>query len=149
MPLPTRFPGIAGNMWEAAWLDPGTGESNSTASGTSASDTLTLQAPAFTADLLLHLKITGTATAVKVTGRDLPSAFKQEQNYPNPFNPTTVIRYAIPNDGNVTLRIYDVLGREVETLVNGVQKAGRYEVTFDGSRLASGVYFCKLSHGVT
>ena len=73
-------------------------------------------------------------------------------NYPNPFNPTTVISYTVPMDGMVTLKVYDVLGREVETLVNQNRKAGRYEVTFDGSRLASGVYFYRLivgSHTIT
>ncbi len=66
------------------------------------------------------------------------------QNYPNPFNPTTIISYAIPKDGQVTLKVYDVLGREVETLMNQAQKVGRYGVNFDGSRLASGVYFYRL-----
>lgn len=69
------------------------------------------------------------------------------QNYPNPFNPTTKIRYTIPKDGMVTLKVYDVLGREVETLVNRQQTVGRYEVHFDGAQLASGVYFYRLVSG--
>ena len=67
-----------------------------------------------------------------------------EQNYPNPFNPSTIIHYEIPNDGLVTLKIYDELGREVKTLVNQFQNIGKYDVNFDASQLASGIYFYQL-----
>ncbi len=77
----------------------------------------------------------------------VPTTYSLSQNYPNPFNPTTVIDYAIPKDSHVTLRIYDVLGQEVETLVNEEQNVGRYQVQFNGSRLASGVYFYRLVAG--
>ena len=70
-----------------------------------------------------------------------------EQNYPNPFNPSTTIRYQIPNDGLVTLKVYDILGSEVATLVNEQKTTGRYEVNFDASRFASGVYIYKLTSG--
>ena len=73
--------------------------------------------------------------------------YELSQNYPNPFNPITTISYTIPKDGMVTLKVYDVLGREVERLVNEVQKVGKYEVNFDASRLASGVYFYRLVSG--
>jgi hypothetical protein len=74
------------------------------------------------------------------------------QNYPNPFNPTTNIRYrvpsgSIPNSKLVTLKIYDILGHELETLVNEKQSSGIYEVKFDASKYPSGVYFCKLTSG--
>ena len=69
------------------------------------------------------------------------------QNYPNPFNPSTTIRYQIPEDGLVTLKIYDILGREVKTLVNEVKTKGRYEVTFDASSLASGLYIYEITSG--
>jgi DNA-binding beta-propeller fold protein YncE/fibronectin type 3 domain-containing protein len=69
------------------------------------------------------------------------------QNYPNPFNPTTTIEYAMPQAGVVTLKVYDVLGREVTTLVNERKAAGNYAVPFNGSGLASGVYFYKLTAG--
>ncbi len=67
--------------------------------------------------------------------------------YPNPFNPSTTIRYAIPKDGMVTLKIYDILGSEVKTLVNSYQSAGEHFVKFDGRGLASGVYFYSLTAG--
>jgi len=66
------------------------------------------------------------------------------QNYPNPFNPVTTIKYQIPKTGFVILKVYDVLGKEVATLVNGKQGAGSYEVEFDGKDYSSGVYFYKL-----
>lgn len=73
--------------------------------------------------------------------------YSLDQNFPNPFNPSTQISYSIPKDGMVTLKVFDALGREVETLVNEAQKVGRYKVTFDGSRLSSGVYFYRLVSG--
>jgi len=69
------------------------------------------------------------------------------QNYPNPFNPSTTIRYQIPQDGLVTLKIFDILGREVKTVVNEVKTKGRYEVTFDASQLASGLYIYEIKSG--
>jgi hypothetical protein len=69
------------------------------------------------------------------------------QNYPNPFNPMTTIQYSLANTGNVSLKIYDVLGREVATLVNGRQAAGEYTVQFNAANLASGIYFYRLQAG--
>ncbi len=71
------------------------------------------------------------------------------QNYPNPFNPTTTIKYNVPvgTYGNISMKVYDIMGREVATLVNEMKEAGSYEVTFDGSKLASGLYFYKLQVG--
>ncbi len=65
-------------------------------------------------------------------------------SYPNPFNPTTVFRYVLPEGTTVRLSVYDVLGREVARLVDGRQVAGQHEITFDGSRLTSGIYVCSL-----
>jgi Secretion system C-terminal sorting domain len=75
----------------------------------------------------------------------IPSNFELKQNYPNPFNPSTKIVYNLPVDGIVTLLVYDIMGKEVITLVNENKKAGIYEVTLDGNRLTSGVYFCKMT----
>ena len=69
------------------------------------------------------------------------------QNYPNPFNPSTTIRYSIPNDGIVNLAVYNTLGQKVGSLVNQYMQAGNYEVKFDGSRMASGIYFYRLEVG--
>ncbi|HLG33072.1 MAG TPA: T9SS type A sorting domain-containing protein, partial [Ignavibacteriaceae bacterium] len=73
-----------------------------------------------------------------------PIEYVLEQNYPNPFNPNTTIKYSIPEDGFVKLAVYNLLGEEVTTLVNNTQKAGRYEVGFDGSELSSGVYIYRI-----
>ena len=75
---------------------------------------------------------------------EIPSSFSLKQNYPNPFNPSTVISFQLPVAGNVSLKVYDVIGREVQTLVNETLNPGTYETTFDASVLNSGIYFCKL-----
>ena len=84
----------------------------------------------------------------------LPKQFELQQNYPNPFNPTTIIRFRIvpqgsfrTNAGLVTLKVYDVLGRRVATLVDKVEQPGNYAVQFNGARFASGVYFYRLDAG--
>ncbi|HUI29839.1 MAG TPA: CARDB domain-containing protein [Candidatus Acidoferrales bacterium] len=77
----------------------------------------------------------------------LPRTFAISQNYPNPFNPTTIINYQLPSISHVLLKVYDVLGREVATLVDEVKAPGKYEVGFNGSRLASGVYFYRIVAG--
>jgi hypothetical protein len=73
--------------------------------------------------------------------------YELSQNFPNPFNPVTTISYALPQDGMVTLKIYDALGREVGTLVNEFKKSGRYTTSFNATRLSSGVYIYKLVSG--
>ena len=85
----------------------------------------------------------------------MPKEFVLYQNYPNPFNPTTKIRYSIPfaethsgaSQQNVLLKVYDVLGEEIATLVNEEKQPGEYEIEFDGSKLGSGVYIYKLTAG--
>ena len=76
-----------------------------------------------------------------------PKEFKLEQNYPNPFNPTTTIQYQLPTDARVTLKVYDILGSEVATLINEEQEAGYKEVQFNGSGYASGMYVYRLQAG--
>jgi hypothetical protein len=86
-----------------------------------------------------------TLTLVNTISTIVPEKYSLSQNYPNPFNPTTTIRYELPRAGVVRLAVYDVMGREIEMLVNERQAAGSYEATFDGSRFASGVYFYRLT----
>ena len=76
-----------------------------------------------------------------------PVSYQLSQNYPNPFNPTTVINFTIPKAGNVTLKVYNSLGQEVATLVNGYKDASNYKVDFNSSNLSSGVYFYTLKVG--
>lgn len=78
---------------------------------------------------------------------ELPKTFALYQNYPNPFNPVTTIRYDVPKTTVVTIIVYDLLGRELSTLVNEKKEAGSYELIFDASKLASGIYIYKMSAG--
>lgn len=94
--------------------------------------------------LILYTQ-TGGLLRVDDHGVSVPEKFELFQNYPNPFNPVTMIVYRLPVNSRVTLRVCDVLGRHVRTLVDDeVRKTGRYEVRFDASDLPSGVYFCRL-----
>jgi hypothetical protein len=84
---------------------------------------------------------------VSASPRNGPSAFALLQNYPNPFNPSTTIKFELPKTSMVRLSVYDLLGREVSVLVNERRDAGVHEVKFDGSNLASGVYFYRIRAG--
>ncbi|MGO9481501.1 MAG: T9SS type A sorting domain-containing protein [Candidatus Kryptoniota bacterium] len=86
-------------------------------------------------------------TDVKTNVSEMPKSFGLFQNYPNPFNPSTKINYQLPLNSIVTLKIYDVLGREVETLINERQAAGSHSAAFNASSLPSGVYFYHLQAG--
>ncbi len=87
------------------------------------------------------------SSTVEVNISTTPKVFALEQNYPNPFNPSTIINYQLPVNSHVTLKVYDAIGREVTTLVNEVKEVGSYTVQFDGSKLASGIYFARLQSG--
>jgi len=94
----------------------------------------------------------GTVTGINQFSENIPDRFELFQNYPNPFNPNTIIRFNIPIDvkhekSNVKLIIYDILGREVVTLINEKLSPGIYSVDFDGTMFASGVYFFKIQAG--
>lgn len=78
---------------------------------------------------------------------ETPANFALLQNFPNPFNPSTIIRFELPKESNVTLKVFNILGEEVATLVNKVMTPGRQEVTFDGSKLASGMYIYRIQAG--
>ena len=88
----------------------------------------------------------GNVVSVQQENR-LPGKFVLSQNYPNPFNPTTTITYSLPKSSFVILKIYNLLGREITTLVNGEKRSGTYKVTWDAQNVPSGVYFYKITAG--
>lgn len=99
-------------------------------------------------NLYLDNITSGPVTGIGATNLNLvPEVYSLSQNYPNPFNPSTSINFAIPKSGNVTLKIFDVLGKEVATLLNEVKTAGTYKVDFNASNFTSGVYFYRLESG--
>jgi predicted GH43/DUF377 family glycosyl hydrolase len=102
-----------------------------------------------TSQLIKKIVLTGqsTATDVEKNSSALPLRFDLSQNFPNPFNPTTVINYSVPKAGFVNITVYDLLGREVKTLVSEEKAAGNYTVQFSGSSLASGIYFYRMQAG--
>ena len=79
------------------------------------------------------------------SANSIVSNFNLKQNYPNPFNPVTTIEFEIKNDANVTLSVYNVLGKKIIELINKNLASGKYSLNFDGSRLASGTYFYELN----
>jgi hypothetical protein len=95
--------------------------------------------------------VLGTSTGVGVAAQSgqIARSFELAQNYPNPFNPSTEISFTLAKSGKVRLTVYNLLGKEVAVLVNGMRNAGSQTVTFDAKNLSSGVYFYKLEAGST
>ena len=83
--------------------------------------------------------------ALQNTANQTPVEYALLGNYPNPFNPTTKINYSLPQDGEVLLKVFDTLGREVATLVNGFVNSGKHDVVWDGTNYASGIYFYSIT----
>ncbi len=144
-----------GNLLIEICFDNDSWSSNSTVAGTSQSGTVvhnhvdnsagcSLTSTSTSSTRPNLCMVINTATAVNPFGTNIPSVYSLSQNYPNPFNPSTKINFAIPKQGLVTLKIYDILGREVRTLVNEVKSAGSYTIDFNASEFSSGVYFYKL-----
>jgi hypothetical protein len=99
---------------------------------------------------LVQMDFDGTITYHKLQGEvtvTAPANFELSQNYPNPFNPSTVIRYQVPENSDVSIKVYNAIGKEVADLVNGNIAAGVHEVTFDASHLSSGVYYYAIKAG--
>jgi phosphatidylserine/phosphatidylglycerophosphate/cardiolipin synthase-like enzyme len=130
-----------------------TGSFNYTSSGNTGNDENvlfvydSLIANQYYQDFVKRLTDAGGSTDVKQVSSIIPEKYTLEQNYPNPFNPSTTIRYSIPNNVLVILRVYDILGREIKTLVNQKQVAGKYEANLDMTGFASGIYIYKLQAG--
>ena len=81
---------------------------------------------------------------VEQNSLNVPEEFQLQQNYPNPFNPTTTIEFALPKQSNVTLKLFDILGREIATLVDAELESGVHKINFDGQDLATGIYFYRI-----
>lgn len=94
----------------------------------------------------LNLKYS-SPISISTIGNELPKKFSLQQNYPNPFNPMTRIQFNVPKTGEVRIRVFDVMGREIKMLMNGKLDAGSYETVFDGNGLTTGVYFYRMEAG--
>ena len=137
---PSQFNNAAG--LKALWhLDNNAVDSvsgyNGTVLGTVTFDTVSFPIPGVNCNLV----------GIQNVGTEIPKLYSLEQNYPNPFNPVTNIKFSIPTSGFVELKIYDLLGREVATLVSDPMVAGTYNVDFEAGKLSSGVYFYSLESG--
>ncbi len=91
----------------------------------------------------------GAIVSVEQAGNAIPTSTRLRQNYPNPFNPSTTLSYEISGAMHVSLKMYDMLGREVVALVDGFQPAGIYTATWNAAGLSSGIYFCRLQAGAS
>ena len=94
-----------------------------------------------------YLNMAALISGIEDENGTIPNKFGLNQNYPNPFNPTTTISYSISEPATTSLKVYDMLGKEVKTLVNEHQNIGSYNIEFDASFLSSGVYFYIMKAG--
>jgi hypothetical protein len=109
-------------------------------------DTLFLKSGTLSGTYTARVTVTG-GTGVKEKSEEMPREYSLKQNYPNPFNPSTNFTYQVAKEGFVSVKVYDVLGKEVAMLVNDVKPAGSYSVTWNAAGLGSGMYFCKMQSG--
>jgi len=145
-PSPQGEGGEAGRGWEKIGFVAGNGNSNSP-KDYSFVDKTVLSGKYFYR--LKQIDNDGQFEYSNIVEVDLgvPAEFSLAQNYPNPFNPSTTIKYQLPERSLVTLKLYDILGREVHTLINEDQSPGNYKVELNGSRFASGVYIYRITAG--
>lgn len=116
--------------------------------GTASGGVITNEGPVLKLDgIRIATSWSSLLIATDIEENAIPTKYALNQNYPNPFNPSTVINYQLPEAGQVTLKVYDVLGNEVTTLVNEFKQAGVYNAKFSNSQLSSGIYFYKLQVG--
>ncbi|MEO8398990.1 MAG: T9SS type A sorting domain-containing protein [Ignavibacteriaceae bacterium] len=125
---------------EFTWLTKNDGSANVSVGDTNASGNVSI-------DYIEITSVTGPTGVEEEANNSSPNNFVLEQNYPNPFNPSTNISYKLSSGGNVSLKIYNILGNEVETLVDEYQSAGNHSVKFEPKNLSSGIYFYKLVTG--
>jgi len=142
----TRFVPVIGDSFRVMTFPSATGSFGSVAGAGAGAD---FQWAAVVLGTEVFAKVIGI-TSVEQDGdpeASVPVSYMLGQNYPNPFNPTTVIRYELPNDGNVSLKVYDILGKEVATLVERFETAGYHEARFNASNIASGMYLYRMTAG--
>ena len=115
----------------------------------SVDDGSTITTPGFADVTYVNIETVNLSVVSGINESDTkqPVSFSLSQNYPNPFNPVTIIKYQIPELGLITLKVYDVLGSEIATLVNEEQPIGNYTVEFDATELSSGIYFYRIQAG--
>jgi hypothetical protein len=137
---------VTGSMpYSGIWLNASTGDSVGIIEGQMTNETATFKVPSFNTDLLFLLTL-NMNTGMKKE-EIVPREFLLDQNFPNPFNPTTMINYSVPKTSFVTIKVYDVLGRDVTTLVNDNKPAGNYSIEFNAIKLVSGIYFYRMRAG--
>ena len=98
----------------------------------------------FSFGCVYEIQLFGNSITGAIENKPIKSKYSLEQNYPNPFNPTTTINYSLPKRSFVQIKLFGVLGNEIETIINKIQNAGNYELTYDASKLLSGIYFYRM-----
>ena len=96
---------------------------------------------------MVTVSVDSITVGIEGTETEIPITYSLEQNYPNPFNPRTTIHFTVPQNNQVALKIFDVMGKEVATLINEEKSEGNYEIEFNATNLPSGIYFYQLRAG--
>ena len=142
-----KYDAVGDQQWEIRYTNLGSAGSSDVPNGLAVDSVANVYVAGMSALDYATVKYTQSTTSVETGGNGVPDGFSLFQNYPNPFNPTTTIQFEVGHLSLVILKVYDLLGREVATLVNESKESGRHVVPFDASGLASGVYVYKLEAG--